>query len=445
MRSSWRASWLLPVAQSVAEGGWIAVAYAALAALLRDVPAIGPFELALLVGGGLAWSRRGRWHGDGIGRVGLTLLVLLGGVVGWLLAPESRTLLLAGEPLAAVRTHPEGWIAALAVVRGAGYADPADDEERADRLLRWALPLLAVPWLAGGLLGGVLERPFTAAAFVGTVAFSVAGFVALGIARLETVRRASGSDWRRNRSWALLVVGVALGLVLISVPAGVLLGVPLATLVSAAVAPLRLLLVLLLLAATPLILLAGVLSEGLRGIFPNGIDFSVLGELLNRTIGGGPSDPPDLPALVFFAAAGVLLVVELLFVGIVAWLRWQERRRMRAAMADPFEERAIVLPDAVDGRDGRSRSRRHRPRAGDDPVRAYLAALDALARDGRWPRAPDETPGMHARRVARDGPPIGRLAAAYALVRYAGRQPTAREAGRARRRLAEVHRALRQG
>ena len=58
------------------------------------------------------------------------LLVAVGGAIGWLLAPEPRSLLIAGEPVAAIRTHLAGWIAAVAVVRGAGYADPSDDEER---------------------------------------------------------------------------------------------------------------------------------------------------------------------------------------------------------------------------------------------------------------------------------------------------------------------------
>jgi hypothetical protein len=448
MRWSWRASWLLPIAQAVAEGGWITVVYAALAILARDVPAIGPFEMALLAGSAMAWGRRGRWTGPRAGRIGLSVLVVLGGAIGWLLAPDARNLLLVGEPLAAIRTHPEGWVAALAVLRGAGYADSETDEARADLLLRWILPLLAIPWLVGGLvaqlLGGALVAPFTAAAFIGTVAFAVGGFLALGIARLETVRRTSGSDWRQNRSWLLLVVGVAVVLVVVAIPAGALLGVPLRTLISAVVAPLRLLFVLLLLAATPIFLLAGVVSEQLRGIFPNGIDLSPIGNLLNRMIGGGPNDPPDLPTLLFFAVAGILLVLELAFLGIVAWLRWQERRRMRALDVDAFEERAIVLPPGgPDERPQRGRRRRGVAGAGDEPVRAYLAALDALERDGRWARGPSETPMAHAVRVRAAGPPIGRLAAAYALVRYAGRQPTAREAGRSRGRLAALHRFVR--
>lgn len=443
MRSSWRASWLLPMAQAVAEGGWITVVYAAIAAVLRDVPAIGPFELALLVGAGLAWSRRRRWEGEWVGRIGLTVMVILAGAIGWLLAPETRTLLLAGEPIAAIRTHPEGWIAALAVVRGAGYADPTDDEWRADILLRWVLPLMAVPWLVGGLLSGILVAPFTAAAFVGTVALGVAGFVALGIARLETVRRTSGSDWRQNRSWLLLVVGVAVVLVLVAIPAGALLGVPLATIVSALLAPMRLVFVLLLLAATPLILLAGVLSEQLSTILPDGLDFSFLGELLSRTIGGGPTDPPDLPALIFFGVAGILLVLELGFLGIVAWLRWQEHKRMRAVMDDRFEERQIVLPDASAAPRRAAARRRRGSRGDDDPVAAYLSALDALARDGRWTRGSTETPLMHAARLWPAGPPMGRLAAAYALVRYGERQPSSGERRRGRGRLAAIHRALR--
>lgn len=117
---------------------------------------------------------------------------------------------------------------------------------------------------------------------------------------------------------------------------------------------------------------------------------------------------------------------------------------MRALDVDGFEERAIVLPDDAEAARHHPVGRRRRPgRRGDDPVRAYLDALDLLAHDGRWARDAAETPLRHAARLRPDGPPMGRLAAGFALVRYAGRQPTARDAARSRLRLAAVHRAIR--
>ena len=112
---------------------------------------------------------------------------------------------------------------------------------------------------------------------------------------------------------------------------------------------------------------------------------------------------------------------------------------MQALAEVGFEERSIVVPPAVsrpvDSRPPPRQTARFSP---DDPTGAYLAALDSLARDGRWPRRATETPGGHASRVRAEGlvaPSFPRLAAAYQLVRY-GRRPLAdREIGRTGSRL----------
>jgi hypothetical protein len=91
--------------------------------------------------------------------------------------------------------------------------------------------------------------------------------------------------------------------------------------------------------------------------------------------------------------------------------------------------------------------RRRRPRLDPgDPTGAYLAALDALERDGRWPRRATETPAGHAARVAGEGLPgtaLSRLASAYQLVRYGERRLGQHEAGRSRGRLARLRELLR--
>jgi len=125
--------------------------------------------------------------------------------------------------------------------------------------------------------------------------------------------------------------------------------------------------------------------------------------------------------------------------GVMLWLRRQERRRMRAAGADPFEERAIVIPSA-DRRAAAAASPPHRSSvfAPDDPAGAYLAALESLKRDGRWPRREQETPAAHATRARSEGllsPAFARLAAAYQLVRYGAHPLAPREQSRTRGRL----------
>jgi hypothetical protein len=127
-------------------------------------------------------------------------------------------------------------------------------------------------------------------------------------------------------------------------------------------------------------------------------------------------------------------------------MRWQERKRMRMAMTDPFEERSIVIPPPAEPAPFPPRPVARPGRSGSDPASAYLQAIDALSRDGRWPRVATETPAAHAARTRAEGldlPALGRLASAYQLVRYGGRDLTGPEARRAMPRLHALRARLR--
>ena len=446
MRSSWPVRVLLPAVQVLAEGGWLAVVYAALQGFWGAVPRIGPFELALLAWMGLAWGRRSRWSSAGAEAIGLPALMLVGGAIGWLLAPEARTLLVHGQPLEALGTHPAGWIGAIAVWRGDAHRATDDDDRMADQLLRWAVPGLAVPWLLGHLLtSGAVEVAFTSAAFMGTIVFTGAAFTAMGLARLEAVRRATGSDWRANRSWLLLVIGVALALTAIGIPAAALLGVPASALLAALIGPLRVIFLVLLLISTPLIVVIAGLTEFLGSFLPHGFQLPHIE--LPTFLAVDPADVvSDAPTVVVFSAVLILLIIELVVLALIIYLRWQERRRYKFAAEDPFEERAIVLPPPALV-PVPAQPRRARPRL--DPSEAtgaYLTALDALERDGRWPRRATETPAAHADRAGKEGlggTALRRLASAYQLVRYGERRLGGHEAGRSRGRLARLRDVLR--
>ena len=445
MRSSWPARFLLPTAQVLAEGGWLAVVYAALQAFWGTIPRIGPIELALLAWMGLAWGRRRRWHSAGAEAIGLPALMLVGGAMGWLLSPEVRTLLVHGEPLDALGTHLAGWIGAVAVWRGDAHRAAEDDDRMAGQLLRWAVPGLAVPWLLGhALTSGAGEIAFTSAAFMGTVVFIGSAFTAMGLARLEAVRAATGSDWRTNRSWLLLILGVALALTAIGIPAGAFLGVPANALLAALVGPLRVIFLVLLLISTPLIVIIAGLTELVASFLPHG--FQLPNIQLPTFLAVDPRDVvSDAPTVIVFSAVIILVIVELAVLALIIYLRWQERRRYRFAAEDPFEERAIVIPPpGISPLPTQPRRARRRADPG-DPTGAYLAALEALERDGRWPRRPTETPAGHAQRAVREGmprSPLGRLAAAYQLVRYGERDVSAREASRGRKRLGRLREIL---
>lgn len=446
MRLSWPVRFLLPTLQVLAEGGWLAVVYAALQAFSGGIPRIGPLELALLAWIGLAWGRRSRWTSAAAEAIGLPALMLLGGAVGWLLAPEVRILLVHGQPLEALGAHLAGWIGAIAIWRGEAHRAIEDDDLLAGQLLRWAVPGLAVPWLVGHqLTAGAAEVAFTSAAFMGTIVFIGSAFAATGLARLEAVRVATGSDWRANGSWLLLVLGVALALTAIGIPAAALLGVPAGALLAVLIGPLRLILLTLLLVSTPLIVVIAALTELLRPFLPQQIRLPTF-SLPNLAI--DPTDVvSDAPTVVFFSIVILLAIIEVAFLALVLYLRWQERRRYRFAATDPFEERAIVIPPA-EGAPMVAPPRRVRLRPDPtDPTGAYLAALEVLERDGRWSRRTTETPAAHADRAAREGlegTPLARLAAAYQLVRYGARRLSSREAGRSRGRLDRLREELRQ-
>jgi hypothetical protein len=447
MRSSWPVRFLLPTVQVLAEGGWLAVVYAALQAMSGALPRIGPLELALLAWMGLAWARRAKWHGAAAEAIGLPALMLVGGAIGWLLAPEVRSQLVNGQFVDALGTHPAGWIGAIAVWRGEVHRTTDDDDLMAGQLLRWAIPGLALPWLIGHqLTAGGAEIAFTSAAFMGTVVFIGSAFTAMGLARLEAVRIATGADWRMHGSWLVLVLGVALAVTAIAIPAGALLGVPASALLAVLIGPLRIIFLLLLLISTPVIVIIASLTELIGGfLLPDGLRFPNINLQAPFSIDPGQV-VSDAPTVIVFSIVILLAIIELAFLALVLYLRWQERRQYRFAAVDPFEERSIVIPPP-DVAPAATPARRIRPRSEPaDPTGAYLAALEILERDGRWSRLPTETPAAHAERAATEGlqgTPLGRLAAAYQLVRYGDRRLGAREAGRGRGRLSRLRDLLR--
>lgn len=441
MRSSSVVRALLPAAQLLAEGGWLAVVYAAAQALAGSTPHIGPLELALLAWIGMSWARRRSLRFAEADAFGLPLLAVLGAAAGWFLAPEVRGALIDGRLVAALGHHPAGWLAGIAVLRGAAHRAANEESQVQQRLLRVAIPGLAVPWLVGSLAAtGIAEREFTAAAFMGTLVFSASAFTALGLAHLESVRLSTGVDWRENRSWLTLVLGVALAITAAGIPAALLLGVPASALLVALFGPIRVALLAILLLATPIV--AGV--AWLVSLLPiHDVTFQPPLDIVRADPVAAVS---DAPTFIFYAVVAVLLLVELLFLAAILYFRWQQRRLYPSEPDEPFEERSIVLPSGARRRSRSFRASARHSADADDPAAAYLAALDALAHDGRWPRGPAETPAEHARRVRSAGlldPSLPRLAAAYQLTRYGGQRLPAAESRRARSRLARLRSLLR--
>lgn len=444
MRSSWPSRVLLPAAQVVAEGSWLAVWYAAAQALTGRPVWLGPLELTVVAWAGIAWGRRRGWRSAAPEAVGLPLLALAAGAAGWLIDPEVRRQLLAGDAITALGLHAGGWIAAAAFWRGEAHRSSDDDEAIQDRMLRWGLPSLALPWVIGHLaLDGALEQEFMAAAFMATVLFVGSAFTAMGLARLEAVRASTGSDWRANRSWVGVLLGTTVVLTLLAIPAAALLGIPARALLTVLLGPLQAAFVVLLLLMTPVVFLAAALVDAIAPLLPESID---LGRLrLPDLAVDARQITTRAPVILFYLAVAVLIVLEVVVVGFAMWTRWQERRRMRLPLADPFEERSIVVPPTETRPTVPPSATARRRAPATDPAAVYLHALDALERDGRWARSPGETPAAHADRARREGlggPSLARMAAAYQLVRYAGRPMTPTEGGRAVQRLRSLRERL---
>ncbi|HEX5578210.1 MAG TPA: DUF4129 domain-containing protein [Candidatus Limnocylindria bacterium] len=438
MRSPWPARVLLPAAQALAEGSWLAVVYAALQAATGQFPWVGPLEFGVMAGLGMAWGRRRRWRSATTEALGLPLLALAAGAFCWLLDPAVRTNLAIGQPIGALSLHGAGWLGALAFWRGEVHRSREDDDVIQDRLLRWVLPGLAIPWLIGHAVSdGAVEEAFTSAAFVGTVFFIGSAFTAMGLSRLEAVRAVTGSDWRSNRSWVVLVVGIAIALTLLSAPAAAFLGVPAQALLAAVVGPIQTLLFVLVLLFTPVILVGALLADLVQPLLPEGFG---LGQITPLSATFNARDAAsNLPSVIFYVILGSLLLFELFVLGVMLLLRHQERRRMSAMASEAFEERSIVIPPPERRQPAPTTApRRGSPLPLDDPAGAYLAALSSLARDQRWARRPNETPAAHAGRIRAEGMEagaFGRLAVAYQLVRYGASPLTNRERRRAGPRL----------
>ena len=440
MRSSWSVR-VLPAARALAEGSWLAVLYAALQAGGKEIAYLGPLELGALVMAGTVWGRRRRWTSPTVEALGLPLLALLSGVFGWMLSRDVRAALLDGDLLRALSLHLPGWLAALAFWRGDAHRFREDDAVTEHRLARWAVPGLAIPWLLGyAFADGQLQGDFAAAALVGTLFFIGSAFTALGLTRLEALRLSSGADWRGDRSWLFMIIGLALLLTVGSVPVAALLGIPAGSLLGVMVVPLQTFILLLVLLTMPILLAAAVVAGWLSSMLPG--EFRIP-NLTALNIARG--EPSDLLLLILGVLVASIFVFEIVALLVLLWIVYRGERR-GGPDEQPFEERAIVPP--VDDKDDAPLAPdapRRRVPISDGVTAAYLAALDALAIDGRWARGAHESPAAHLARVRALGfgsGAFGRIAAAYQLVRYGGRSLPDREQSRAPSRLERIRALL---
>jgi hypothetical protein len=434
--------WLLPAFALVAEAALLAVAYAAITTAIEGRPPIlGTFELTVAAAVTALAVHRG-WLDPDERPIPFLALLFAIGAAGWLWDVEARRLLLGGNPVDALAVHAGGWIALVAAMRGVARAFEIEDRSMT-RLVLVGIPALGIPW-AIGLLGPPELRPtFTESAFVGSIAFTTAGFIAAGLARLQEIGRETGVDWRHERSWMATVLAVLVAVLAIGIPASMLLGLPGTTVARAILEPI----ITLLAYAIIVVIALGAMAAGLIASALRAAGFAGFG-----TPDGGAA-PPAIPEVVPYTIdelrgplTGLGLAWFVVAVVIVVLVTVWIRRRRRPGVRGQSDERSFRLARRLDERPpspsvtaaGASGAVVAR-----DAVTAYLAALDDIASsDPELARAEHETPRAHARRAA-IGAELDGLQAAYALARYGERSLTRSEDRRALSRLGRLRSRLR--
>ncbi|MGH2382110.1 MAG: hypothetical protein ACRDG7_12940 [Candidatus Limnocylindria bacterium] len=445
MRSSWPADrfvgWLLPLLAILAEGAWLTVVYVAVETVIDGrIPLLGTLELAVAAGVAALAVRRGLLRPDDNPLTFFGVLVAIG-AVGWLWDDRVRSLLLSGDLAAAIGLHPGGWLLLVAAMRGVGRGIEIDDRALT-RLVLLGVPGLALPWLIGQLGPDALRQVFVEHAFVGSLTFISAGFMAAGLARLQEIGRETGVDWRTSRSWLGTVLGVLAIVLAIGVPAAYVLGLPVDTVTRGLIGPvISLLGYLLLVVAFIAAIMSTALYEALSRLGLQ-LPAPLTAEELDRLPEMREYTIEQLEGPLMTIAIGWAAVLLLIVIVVRTWIR----RRARVLPRDGREERSFTIPQGSFRLDmpklGAVIRRRRRRGPPTDAVSAYLAALDELvAEDAGSARRDSESPHAHASRVGIVE--IGSLQADYALARYGGRRLTAPEHRRALGRWRRLRARLR--
>jgi hypothetical protein len=402
---------------AIAEGAWIAVVYDALqVGLSGRMGTVDPWAFIAIVAVGMFVVRVAP---SGLAHVAAVMVLVLGAAgIGWWSDPAVRVIASTAR-LDGLLNAGSGWLLGLAAWRGTRHRDPTTDDAVVGSLLTWIIPALAIPWLIGS--GSSQRQAFVDVALPATLLFVSAGLIAVGLARLEALGQLVGVDWRGNRAWLAMLVGVVGLVALIATPASWLLNV-------SAEANARTLL-------GPAVAAGDVVAA---------IEDTLGGMLAGSASVQPPAYPPTgapKSALSFWIEAFVLTGVLMVLVGVVLVFYRIVTSEPRPEPTPPeAQERQTVLPQPLPGGLGWI----HLPRLGfrrEAPPRtaseAYLAVLDRLETDAELRRAPAESPASHARRLRAVGAgtlSLDLLAADFQLERYRGQMLTTIETQRAIRR-----------
>jgi multisubunit Na+/H+ antiporter MnhC subunit len=428
----------------VAEGSWITV----LADLVQDyalrAPLLGiPAFTAFVAGGTLAGATLGRRLGGRWPPIAL-LLVIAAGVLGCLTSPEARAALVHGDVGRAVASHPGGWLAGLAVVRGFAHAGVGAGASAPESLIRLGLPGVALAVGLGGAIAEPWRSAFHAGAIVAAAAFAVTATLGLAFTRLTVAGHDAGFDWRRGPAGGGLVALAVLSVIVGVVAFGDVIGGGIQLVLASAIGPLLVVglmfgwsrVELRVVVSLALVVLAVGLVTWLIGGLGGSSEPSIQETVDQLTARSGPS--ADRFVGIGLGAAGVLGASALIVVLVRRWMR-----RLSVADTDSVTETRWI-DFGTSSRPARRGLRLRRP-APRDAATAYAALMDDLEPRDAVRRMPAETPFEHATRLRAmaDGRlSLDLLAADYALARFGDVSLSKAETRRAIGRWHELRRTL---
>jgi hypothetical protein len=406
---------LLPsTATAIAEGAWISVVYvAAEVGLSGHVGGIGVWAFSAVAAFGMIVVRAlpsGPRHD-------VALASLIGGaaLVGWISDPAIRGVL-ADRQLGGLLTGSFGWLLGYAAWRGGRHRDPLNDDVVVGSLLTWVVPGLAIPWLAGSTSSD--RQAFVDAALPATLLFVTAGLVAVGLTRLEALGQLVGVDWRRNRAWLSMLIGVVAIVALIGTPIALVMGVSAEASGRTLLGP----------AIDAVAAITAPVENSIGGLLPAGPPIQP------STIPIGSASPSVVAKLIDIV---VLTGLTLVLIGLLRILGRIMTSEARPEEVEPvLQVRQIVPPPLPGGLPWLRlpRFRLQRPPAPRTASQAYLSVLGRLEEDEVLRRVSSESPAAHARRLRSIGHgslSLDLLAADFELERYRAATLTRREVRRA--------------